>query len=422
MTGGRLRSRLAVHGRALVTGGLALGVFAIGWAGLHTGFYRDGQVIDTPTYQRYGDAIANTLVPYRDFGLEYPPAALPVFAMPAVLRPIEGDLSSYQRWFEAEMFVCGALSLVLMLVVLIRLDADPLRLRLALGLAAGAPLLIGPVILSRFDLWPATLTVCALAALIVDRNRLSAGVLGVGFAAKLYPAVLLPVALAWVWKRRGGREAAIDLAIFAAIALACFLPFLIIAPHGVWDALTRQTNRPLQIESLGAGVLLVVHAITGFAITMQPGYGSQNLVGSVADTLPIVQTTVQLMAIAGVWIWFARGPAEPDRLVRAWAAAVCAFVAFGKVLSPQFLIWLIPLIPLVRGRRGFWAGGLLAASLVLTQLWFPRHYWDLALRFAPVESWLVLARDLALVALLAVLVLPTRRNRFRSGQRPAVVS
>ena len=53
------------------------------------------------------------------------------------------------------------------------------------------------------------------------------------------------------------------------------------------------------------------------------------------------------------------------------AAAVVAFVALGKVLSPQFLIWLAPLVPLVAGRRGLRASVLLVVALVLTQLWFP---------------------------------------------------
>ena len=90
------------------------------------------------------------------------------------------------------------------------------------------------------------------------------------------------------------------------------------------------------------------------------------------------------------------------------AAAVVAFVALGKVLSPQFLIWLVPLVPLVRGRRGLVASLVLAAALVLTQLWFPYRYWDLALHFDTAASWLVLARDLVLVALLVVLVEPSR--------------
>jgi hypothetical protein len=86
-----------------------------------------------------------------------------------------------------------------------------------------------------------------------------------------------------------------------------------------------------------------------------------------------------------------------------------AFVALSKVLSPQFLIWLIPLVPLVRGRRGLAASGLLGLALLLTQLWFPIRYWDLV-AFEAVPSWLVLARDLVLLVLLAVLLLPTARE------------
>ena len=91
-----------------------------------------------------------------------------------------------------------------------------------------------------------------------------------------------------------------------------------------------------------------------------------------------------------------------------------AFVAFGKVLSPQFLIWLIPLVPLVRGRRGLVASAALAVGLVLTQLWFPYRYWDLALRQDAFASWLVLARDLVLVLLVVVLAMP-RREPVRSS-------
>jgi hypothetical protein len=290
--------------------------------------------------------------------------------------------------------------------VLLRLEAGPVRLTLALGLAAAAPLLLGSVVLSRFDLWPAALTVGALAALVAGRDRLGVGVLGLAFAAKLYPAALLPLAVTWVWRRHGRREAVVCTGVFAAIALACFLPFLVLAPHGVWDALTRQTSRPLQIETLGAGFLLVAHQVADVGVTMRSSHGSQNLAGAGPDALAVLQTVLQLATLLGVWVWFARGPADRDRLVRACAAAVCAFVAFGKVLSPQFLIWLIPLVPLVRGRRGLASGGLLAVALVLTQLWFPFRYWDLVLHFRALPSWLVLARDLTLVALLAVLVWP----------------
>jgi hypothetical protein len=63
----------------------------------------------------------------------------------------------------------------------------------------------------------------------------------------------------------------------------------------------------------------------------------------------------------------------------------------------------------VLGRAGLVACGLLAAGLVTTQLWFPFRYWDVvALENA---TWLVLVRNLMLVALFAVLLLAIRGER-----------
>jgi hypothetical protein len=79
------------------------------------------------------------------------------------------------------------------------------------------------------------------------------------------------------------------------------------------------------------------------------------------------------------------------------------------VLSPQYLIWLLPLVPLVRGRRGVAATILLTAALVLTQVWFPQRYFAYALHFR--NAGVVLTRDLVLVALLCVLAWPLQLAR-----------
>jgi Glycosyltransferase family 87 len=399
--------------RVLVTAGLAIAAFVAVWFLIHHGFYRDRQIVDTPIYQRYGDAIAKGQVPYRDFALEYPPGALPAFAIPAVLTPGTNG-TDYREVFEWEMLVCGALVLTLMLSILLRLGAGRARTFGALAFAVLAPLLLGSVVLSRFDLWPALLVVAALAALVSDRNRLGGAALGLAIAAKIYPAVLVPVLAVWVWRRAGRREALVCLGVLGGVLLAIFLPFVVLSPHGVWHSLTTQTSRPLQIETLGSGVLLVLHAVAGLGVTMRSSHGSQNLAGDGPDALAALQTIAQAAAVIAVWIWFARGPADRDRLVRAFAAAVCAFIAFGKVLSPQFLIWLVPLVPLVVGRRGLAAGGLLAAALLATQLWFPFRYWDLVFQFRTFPSFMVLLRDLLLVALFAVLLSERRFARPRS--------
>jgi glycosyl transferase family 87 len=385
---------------------LAVAVFFASWGALHHGFYVRDQIVDTPIYERYGDAMANGQVPYRDFALEYPPAALPMFVVPSLFSTA-GDLPAYRRVFEALMMVCGAAAAALVAFLLMAMGGGLGRAAAGVGLAALAPLALGSVVLSRFDLWPALLTVAALAALASGRQRLGLGVLGFALAAKIYPAVLLPLALVYVWRRSGRREALVCGGIFVAVAAACYVPFLVIAPGGVWHSISVQTTRPLQIEALGSSFLLAAHQAFGLSITMRSGHGSQNLAGGAPDALAALQTVAQLAALVYLWWAFARGPASRERLFRFSAAAVVAFIALGKVLSPQFLIWLVPLVPLVRGRRGLAAGGLFVAAMVLTQLWFPYRYWDLALSFAATPSWLVLARDVVLVGLLAVLAWPT---------------
>ena len=187
------------------------------------------------------------------------------------------------------------------------------------------------------------------------------------------------------------------------------IPFVALAPHGVGESIARQTTRPLQLESLGSALLLAAHHAGGLGLTVESSHGSQNLVGSLPRAFGAASSVLLALALIGIWVAAARGPATPERLVRWSAASVTAFAALGKVLSPQFLIWLLPLVPLVRGRRGLAASALLGLALLLTQVWFPIRYFDLvALEAFP--SWVLLARDLVLVALLVVLTAPARES------------
>ncbi len=383
----------------LLTACLAGLLFLGSWAVIHHGVFSKHQIIDTPLYQRYGDWMMHGSVPYRDFAIEYPPGALPAFVLPAIGNSASAGTTSepyrvrasYRRNFEFLMAACGLAALALTAVALRHLRFSNGRAASALGLLALTPLLLGPVILSRFDLWPVMIGLAGLVAILVGLEWIGFYALGLATAVKIFPVVLLPIACVWVWKRIGWRALATCLGIFIVALALCYLPFAILAPHGVWHSIAVQLGRPLQIESLGAASLVVLHHLFGFGVGTVNGSGSQNLAASGAGAIAILQTVVQVAALLGTWAWFAKGEASDERLVRASAAAIVAFVAFGKVLSPQFMIWLCPFVLLVRGRRGIAAAALLVASLVLTQLWFPYRYWDYALGFGAVPSALRLS-------------------------------
>ncbi len=375
-------------------------------------------VTDIPLYRTYGERIANGLVPYRDFGFEYPPGALPALVLPAL---VTDSLTAYRIVFAAEMALAGVIGVLLVADALRRLGRREEDRRVALTAIALLPLLLGGVILTRFDLLPAALVAGALVLLVAGRHEAGALVLGIGVAVKLYPAGARPARGGRrVPPRRAGARSLATVALAAAPAVLLYLPFLVVGLDGVLDSFGRQLGRPLQIESLGAGILLALHHTLGISLEWASGSGSQNLTGGAADTLAVVQGLAQVIAVALVWIAFARGAMTPERLVRYAAAAVVAFVALSKVLSPQFLVWLLLLVPLVGGARSRLRLWLLALACALTALWFPARYWELVREFDPLASWLVLARGVdARGALLLVLTWPATEPAPARSRSPA---
>jgi Glycosyltransferase family 87 len=385
---------------------------------LGTSFYaliswrEQGRLSDVPLYVHYAGLVRSGHVPYRDFAFEYPPAALPPMLLPAYMS------WSYATSFAVLMGVCGAGCIAAAASALRAVGAWPERTWPALLAIGVSPLVLGSLFDTRFDLWPALLAVGGLAALVRERSVVSGVLLGLGFAAKLWPAALLPIAVVHLWRRRG-RAGAVAVSVgFVLAAAACFVPFAVLAPDGLRAMFSDQLGRPLQVESLGAAVLMAAQHLGMRPLTTITSHGAQALSGRGAGLAADLSTPAEILAVLGVWFAFARRrAADAEAALLAAAAAVAALVAFDKVLSPQYLIWLAPFVPLVRGGRGVLAGGLLFLALGLTQTWFPRHYWSLATDHAAPWSWYLLARDLALVALAGLLVLALSRERDSAAGR-----
>jgi uncharacterized membrane protein len=390
--------------RGLATGIVLCALVAGVWGLLHVGWYPHSQIVDYDVYQKYGDAVVHRhRVPYRDFKLEYPPAALPVFIAPAFF---EGY--GYRPTFRILMLLCG-MGLVLGVAAIAGFWP---------GVAAAlTPLALGSVVLSRFDFWPAALAVLAVAFLLRRRPYLSAVFLGTAFAAKLWPAALAPLIVVWLARTVDMRAAVRWLLMATATAAAWFLPFVVLSPGGLAHSFHAQFARPLQIESLGSAILLAIHILTGTTLGTTSSFGSQNVGGTGVYAVEVATTIAEVVALLSVWIVFVAGAATRARLLVSFAAAVTALVAFGKVFSPQFMIWLIPFVLLVRGLRGAVAGVLLYTSLILTQSWFPAHYWKLAINFAPTQAAELLGRDLCVVALFVVLAWPALQHEMLGEHR-----
>src|SRR5687768_18473843 len=105
---------------------------------------------DVGRYADFGRAMADGDLPYRDFYTEYPPLALPLFLLPALISE-----EHYNTVFEVGIVLVGLVAIAGLAAVLRSLEASTRRSAVALGAVATLPLTLGHVVMNRYDLWPA---------------------------------------------------------------------------------------------------------------------------------------------------------------------------------------------------------------------------------------------------------------------------
>lgn len=362
---------------------------------------------DLEIYRETGEALLRGEVPYRDFFLEYPPGSLPAFVPPALLSE---DRADYISLFASEMALALVAALVLTALTARRLRGEPAWPVPALSFAASA-LLLYPVAVSRYDAVVAlTLAVAALCATLGGRYLLLAyASLGFGAAAKLVPALAtVPLALL----RRGATR---GYAVFFGVLALFFVPALLFGSGRFLESFAYHADRGLQVESLAASVLLVLGSVSGVVFE----YGAFKVRGAGADlaaslSLPITGTLLLVTAFA-MYRGHRAGRLSGGAFPRYAAALILAFMLGSKVLSPQYVIWLLPLVPLsFGGLAGACVSAVFVAVCWATTEVFPTHYADLLNSRYPGPE-LLFGRNLLLVLLWALLLFVPARVPKRTA-------
>jgi Glycosyltransferase family 87 len=386
----------AAFSRAGRAGWVAVGLVAAGCVVIPGGLLSSGWGGDVFYYRQIGQRIADGLIPYHEFYLEYPPGSTVAFAAPSFLSQ-----AHYFLVFKLLMTLCAVVAAAAGMAVTRRAGA-PARAQIRAAVALGlAPLALGPLFLNRYDLWPAAVLSVALLALVAGRPRLAFALLALAVVAKIYALAVVPVAVIHVLRRRGRDELVRALAVFLGVGLVLVVPFAVTGFGGLGYSFYIQATRQLQVESLGAQLLVAAGHLGAYhPVSVIGAPGSRNLAGPAADAVGFASSFVEVVAVALVARWYWRGKNDPQRLVLAFATAVAAFVAFGKVLSPQYVVWLIPLVPLVDAGIGLAASLLFGVTLLITQVAF---YDSDRVASLGTVSWLVLVRDLGLVVLFGIL-------------------
>ena len=403
MNGDSLLTRLGSSTAVVVVAWFVTRALLVGAA---TGLvpYPDGPLVinDVKLYAEWSDLLVTGRFPTGDDMWQYPPAAGLAFALAALLGPN-----------PVAAFVGIVLAADLAITVILLVAGRRARRHAASGSGGNdaawawviGGLLVGPVLIARFDVLPTLFAVIGLvlatgvaASIPASRRRnwvsaAAGAAFSVGALLKVWPALLL------VSVPRRALPAAIAGFIVAA---AVVLLGVSLWADGAVSFLGEQGARGLQIESVGAWPFMVANAFA-FDVPTEFRYGAMEV--DLPITIPLgLAITVAGFAVLGMLaVLRLLGRLEGAAPADVALATVLISVVTSRVLSPQYSVWVVGvaavtfLDPRSRSRLAVW---LLVPSVLVTQAIYPFGYGS----FTEGAWWAVLLQSIRVVLLLAATV------------------
>ncbi|MFH8615894.1 glycosyltransferase 87 family protein [Streptomyces sp. NPDC017979] len=305
-------------------------------------------------YRGWYEVLRTGTFPVDDVAWQYPPAAALAVLSPGLLPFLD---------YASAFFVVALLSDAAVLALLLSAGRRPgLSTRGSWVWVVGVPLL-GPTAYARYDL---VVTAVAVAALLAGARRPGAfGALAAfGALLKVWPALLLAAAPKRAWWSA------------AVTAVALSVAFLLAAP-GAFAFLTYQRDRGTEVESLGALVFHLARLAGAWDGQVLLNYGSVEFLGPYVSLVSTGALLLALGALAWLVVWRGRARltgAPPSTAADAALTAVLLFTTTSRVISPQYLVWLVGIAAvclLHRGSRMALPCWLVVAASAVTVLEFP---------------------------------------------------
>jgi hypothetical protein len=299
--------------------------------------------------------------PFHALPYEYPMLTLIPFTL-AMFAPVTWFQVAYAFW----MLVLAAV----VYLVLLRVKGRSTAIVFALLLVVGG----WATVAGRFDIIPAALSL--FAVICADRKHWNwaFAFLALAVLYKYYPVMLLvPFLLVqqrdteFSWKSWKRYE---PFAVFVVLCAVVMGTSLALSVQGTISPFMYLGNRPIQVESLPASLLWVGSHLLNHPIKYEYTFGSLNMRASGAS---ILSQLASLAEVVGVLYTFWLVWRRKMDLASCSLLIVMLLMVTGKVFSPQYIIWVIPLAAYVGGTKWGWVATWAAIGL-LTSWIYPFIY------------------------------------------------
>jgi hypothetical protein len=311
---------------------------------------------DMELYYKYSLQIVQGKFPYRDFPLEYPPLSLLPLLLPQLLNFVTSySYLGYVILFSAQnILIAWAIGNLILKIA--EIQKLPRKVSQILMIYAFLLVVNLPLVLWRYDMFCALLTLWALWLALTDRPLLAGVALGLGVATKLYPVVFVPFLVIYCCAQKQYKSA---LRLILGSAITPLLVLLFLSPLGLSNLLgflSYHRLRGLQVEALSSGVLLLLQKLGGVSVNIVLNYGAFHLESPSAALILQGLSIISLVGFTAILLSYVnccRPQREAGRsldtryLIIHILAGLLLLMVASKVFSPQYLIWLLPFISLV---------------------------------------------------------------------------
>jgi hypothetical protein len=367
-------------------------IVVLSWLPLLGAFFDQNRQGDISVYEEDCSSLIDGRMPYRDTMVEYPPYAIPIFLLPRLF----GSDDSYLDGFKMLAVLCDLLVRVGLFVAGTR-QTKTLRSLVPLVCYCAAVPFLHFFLFQRFDLWPALICVVAVLLFCADKLGWSGLATAIGVGVKVYPAIFVPPLFILAWRQGKARR-------FSAGLIAGLLPIVLLSFVLPWWRFAQfQGNRGLQCESLVASLVwgLSQLGLTGASwVWVKRWFEVQGPLASAL--LPWARTLFIIGVLCSVTIASLAATRcraiGIGRLARLLLVPLLGFVAFNQVLSPQFMIWLLPLAALGTLEGNPWIVLGIPLATALTPVIFPSFNGDYGRGLTLLETTVLVTRNCILVA------------------------
>ncbi|MEV0779442.1 glycosyltransferase family 87 protein [Streptomyces sp. NPDC050428] len=311
------------------------------------------------TYRGWYEVLRSGTFPVGDVTWQYPPGAAFAILSPALL-PFLG----YATAFFTLCLLCDTLVFGLLL----HTGRRPGHSTRGVWVWVTGVAVLGPTVYARYDLMVTAVAVCALLA-GTRRPQLLGALAGFGALLKVWPVLLL------IGTPRG-RATRLSWSAAAATALALLAMVSAVLP-GALDFLTAQRDRGTEVESLGALVFHVARHL-GWDGAVMFSYGSVEFRGPYVPLVSALALVLSLASFGWLLVWRLKASTfGASTLCDAAFVAVLLFTVTSRVISPQYMIWLVGLAAvclLLRSSPMTLPAVLVVAACAVTVLEFPLFF------------------------------------------------